>query len=433
MTIQTILARVQIADHIVKELEQTIAMLCSHGEYVAVRSSAVEEDGARHSFAGQLDTFLFVPPEQVAQTILAVWRSGFSERVLAYRREHDLNIPPEPPAVLVQVMIDADVSGVAFSADPVTGQRGSAVISALYGLGTSLVSGECDADTYTVDRGGTILTRTLANKTIAHRHDYRSTDENEVPTEGVRSVPVPVELAAQPALNDEQIREVVELVRRCEQHFGSPQDIEWSIIKGQLFLLQSRPITALAFRADPDGLYALWDNSNIAESYNGVTTPLTFSFARFAYEQVYRQMCRVLGTAEATILQHDDTFRHMIGLIQGRIYYNLLNWYRLLALMPGFRTNRRFMEQMMGVKEGLPESIVAEMGQSTWSGRLRDQFRLIASCSALLVGYYRLPREIHQFYQRIDHALGSAADTRPTWARCVPMNWLRSTARWKAS
>ncbi len=419
-TIQTILASVQIADYIVKELEQAIATLCPHGEYVAVRSSALEEDGARHSFAGQLDTFLFVPPEQVAQTILAVWRSGFSERMLAYRREHDLNMSMEPPAVLVQLMIDADISGVAFSADPVTGQRGIAIISALYGLGTALVSGECDADTYTVDRSGTILTCTLANKTIAHRHKHRIANENAASTEGVHPVPVPAELAAQAALTDEQIREVVELVRRCEQHFGSPQDIEWGITKGQLFLLQSRPITALASRADPDGQYALWDNSNIAESYNGVTTPLTFSFARFAYEQVYRQICRVLGTAESTILQHDDTFRHMIGLIQGRIYYNLLNWYRLLALMPGFRTNRRFMEQMMGVKEGLPESIVAEMGQFTWRGRLHDQFRLIASCFALLVSYYRLPHAIHQFYQRIDHALGSAADTRPDLGQMRP-------------
>ncbi|MBV9257397.1 MAG: hypothetical protein JO215_05210, partial [Ktedonobacteraceae bacterium] len=406
-TIQTILATVQIADHICKELEQAIATLCIHGEYVAVRSSALEEDGARHSFAGQLDTFLFVPPRQIMQTILAVWRSGFSERMLAYRREHSLNMSLEPPAVIVQLMIDADVSGVAFSADPVTGQRGIAIVSALYGLGTALVSGECDADTYTVERNGAILTRTLANKTIAHRHGDSIANETEAPLEGVHPVPVPPELASHAALKDEQIHEVVKLVRRCEQHFSFPQDIEWGIFKGQLFLLQSRPITALASMADPDGQYALWDNSNIAESYNGVTTPLTFSFARFAYEQVYRQMCRVLGTAEAAILQHDDTFRHMIGLIQGRVYYNLLNWYRLLALMPGFRTNRRFMEQMMGVKEGLPESIVAEMGQSTWKGRLRDQFRLIASCIVLLVRYYRLPHSIDQFYQRIDHALAT--------------------------
>ncbi len=156
---------------------------------------------------------------------------------------------------------------------------------------------------------------------------------------------------------------------------------------------------------DPDGQYALWDNSNIAESYNGITTPLTFSFARFAYEQVYRQMCRVLGVPETTIARYDDTFRHMIGLIQGRVYYNLLNWYRLLALMPGFTANRKFMESMMGVKEGLPESVVAELGRSTWGERVADRARLITTLATLLVSYRRLPRAIRHFSQRVERAL----------------------------
>ena len=108
---------------------------------------------------------------------------------------------------------------------------------------------------------------------------------------------------------------------------------------GRLYLLQSRPITSLAAVADPDGVLNIWDNSNIAESYNGVTTPLTFSFARRAYEEVYRQFCRILRVPEAKIIEHSaNVFRHMLGLIRGRIYYNLLNWYRLLALLPGFRS-----------------------------------------------------------------------------------------------
>ena len=394
--IKTILAGVRLDQHVREEIEREVVALCPHGEYVAVRSSALEEDGARHSFAGQFESYLFVSPERVMEKIIEVWRSGFSELVLTYRCEHGLPLPKEPPAVLVQRMVEAEVAGVAFSADPVSGRRGVAVVSALYGLGTSLVSGECDADMYTLARDGSILTHAIAEKHNAHRH---------ICGDVVELVPVPSALIAQPALADEQMRAIVALARDCEQHFGCPQDIEWALADGQLFLLQARPITSLAGMVDPDGQYALWDNSNIAESYNGITTPLTFSFARFAYEQVYRQMCRVLGVPETTIARYDDTFRHMIGLIQGRVYYNLLNWYRLLALMPGFTANRKFMESMMGVKEGLPESVVAELGRSTWGERVADRARLITTLATLLVSYRRLPRAIRHFSQRVERAL----------------------------
>src|SRR5713226_9008425 len=149
-TVEAILATVQLDARVSAELAGELIRLCPNEEQVAVRSSALDEDGAQYSFAGQLDTFLFVPPEHVAARVVSVWRSGFSARVLTYRREHGLDTVMDPPAVLVQRMVNADVTGVAFSADPVTGRRCVAIVSALYGLGTALVSGECDADTYAV-------------------------------------------------------------------------------------------------------------------------------------------------------------------------------------------------------------------------------------------------------------------------------------------
>ena len=125
---------------------------------------------------------------------------------------------------------------------------------------------------------------------------------------------------------------------------------------GPASLLQSRPITSLQALPDPDAPLTIWDNSNIVESYSGVTTPLTFSFARDAYQHVYQQFCRMMGVPEREITQHEETFANMLGLVRGRLYYNLLNWYRMLALLPGYRSNRRFMEQMMGVKEPLPRT-----------------------------------------------------------------------------
>jgi pyruvate,water dikinase len=395
----TVVEQLQPSPEVQAELRQALAELCPDGGLVAVRSSASDEDGAQHSFAGQLDSFLFVRPEEVPAKVGAVWRSGFSERIIAYRREHGLPLTPRPPSVLVQRMVQADAAGVAFGADPVSGRRRIAVVSAVWGLGTALVSGDADADTFHVDLDGSIIQRAIADKRCAHRAAPGS-------GEGVTAVAVPEEQARQPALTDKQVQAVAELVRRTGRHFGRPQDIEWAIEGGKLFLLQSRPITSLATVADPDGVLNLWDNSNIAESYNGITTPLTFSFARRAYEEVYRQFCRILRVPEAKIEASNEVFRHMLGLVRGRVYYNLLNWYRLLTLLPGFKANRRFMEQMMGVKEGLPESFVAQMTQSTRAERIKDRFRFFGSVFALVRNHFSLGKQIRRFYERLHTALG---------------------------
>ncbi|MFA6563145.1 MAG: PEP/pyruvate-binding domain-containing protein [Verrucomicrobiia bacterium] len=392
------------------ELADALVRLCPGGERVAVRSSAGDEDSAQHSFAGQLDSFLFVAPADVAGKAAAVWRSGFSERILAYRRERGLTQPPRPPAVLVQRMANADRAGVAFGADPVSGRRGVAVVAAVYGLGNALVAGDADADTWHVDRDGNILKREIVCKRTASRFDPAR-------PEGVSNVVLPGADASQPALTDEQVRAVAELARQTGRWFGRPQDIEWAIEGGRLSLLQSRPITSIASVADPDGVLNLWDNSNIAESYSGVTTPLTFSFARRAYEEVYRQFCRLMGVPAAAVAAHDNTFRNMLGLIRGRVYYNLLNWYRMLALLPGFRVNRRFMEQMMGVKEGLPGSIVTSLERATWRDRLADSAHLALTVAGLIINHARLPALIRRFYRRLDDALApprpALEDMRP--------------------
>jgi pyruvate,water dikinase len=382
------------------EIADALAQLCPDGAPVAVRSSASDEDGAQHSFAGQLDSFLFVPADDVPAKVAAVWRSGFGERILAYRREHNLGPTPRPPSVLVQRMVRADVAGVAFGADPVSGRRRLAVVSAVYGLGTALVSGDADADTYHVDAAGAIVERAIADKRSAHRAAPGR-------GEGVETVPVPEEQARRPALSDAQVRAVAELVRRTGRHFGRPQDIEWAIEGGRLYLLQSRPITSLTRTADPDGTINVWDNSNIAESYNGVTTPLTFSFARRAYEEVYRQFCRILRVPEKKIADSANVYRHMLGLVQGRVYYNLLNWYRLIAMLPGFQANRGFMEQMMGVKERLPDELVGDMTASTLGERVKDRFRLMGSMFALVRQHFGIGKQIRLFYRRLHDALGT--------------------------
>jgi pyruvate,water dikinase len=388
---------IALSDSVADELQQAVARLAPHGEWLAVRSSASDEDGELHSFAGQLESYLNVPPRDVADRVKDVWRSGFTERILAYRREHGLSPAPRPPAVLVQRMIAPRAAGVAFSADPISGRRGLAVVSAVFGLGSALVSGDADADTWVVDRARNIVEQRIVQKSRMHAPDPDARD-------GVRIAEVPADLATRPALEAEEVLAVADLARAAERHAGRPQDIEWALAD-RLYLLQSRPITSLAARPDPDGRLAIWDNSNIVESYSGVTTPLTFSFAREIYEHVYRQFCRMMGVPGRVVAERDEMFRNMLGLVRGRLYYNLLNWYLMLALLPGYRVNRRFMEQMMGVKEALPETVAEDIVASVKRGRALDALYLGRTTARLVANHLMLPRRIQAFYRRLEDAL----------------------------
>ncbi len=397
--IRSALDDVIVSPSVLAEINAALQELSCNGGRFAVRSSAADEDSVDRSFAGQLESYLSVPADAVAEKVVAVWRSGFSERALAYRSDEGRSlVPKRAPAVVIQQMIDAQSAGVAFSADPVSGRRGVVVISAVLGLGTAVVSGESDADIYEVDRSGKISRTVVATKKIRHRYDPGA-------PEGVSACNVPSEEQNARVLTDEQARGIAAMARQISRQLGRAQDIEWAIENGKLYLLQARPITTMRDLPDPDAVRNIWDNSNITESYSGITTPLTFSFARAAYEAVYREFCRILKVPDSTIAANEQTFRHMLGLIRGRVYYNLLNWYRVLALLPGFTVNRRFMEQMMGVKESLPDDVVDRLTAATFRERARDAWHLGRMLAALVWNYLTLGQRTERFYLRLNRAL----------------------------
>jgi len=390
----------RLAPHIESEVTRALRRIAGDGGTWAVRSSAIDEDSATHSFAGQLESYLFVPLDGVPDRIADVWRSAFGERVLAYRHEHNLHGLPQAPAVLIQQMVNADVSGVAFSVDPVTGNRATAVIGSLYGLGTALVSGDAEADTHHVDIDEKIIKRQLASKTTGHRFSPDSADRIELIT-------IDGDRADKPALRDDQVLAVAGLAREAEQFFDCPQDIEWAITSNELYLLQSRPITSLDKQPHPIGTLAIWDNSNIAESYGGITTPLTFTFARNAYEGVYGQLCAIFRIPRNRIKDNRDTLANMLGLIQGRVYYNLLNWYRLLATMPGYKMNRAFLEQMIGVKESAPDDLLGAKERVSWQARLVDGLHFARTVTSIAANFFLLKTKMKRFYRRVEEAVGS--------------------------
>jgi phosphohistidine swiveling domain-containing protein len=353
--------------------EQLHAALARLGDGpFAVRSSGAMEDGAGNSFAGQFDSYLEVGSDDVGKRIADVRASARSEAILSYCSERGVSAPGTP-TVLVQRMIAPRCAGVAFSADPVSGRRGMAVVSAVAGTGEKLVSGECDGETWRISRDGE----------TAGPSDREFLDESTA-------------------------RSVAALARRCESACGCPQDIEWAIdAAGRLWLLQSRPITTLGLTPDPDDTLRVWDNSNIAESYGGVTTPLTFSFARRIYDSVYREFCALMSVPRDRIERSEEVFPQMLGLIRGRVYYNLPNWYRVLALLPGFQLNRGFMEQMMGVKEPLPDEIVDQIIAENRSSQLTDWLALIRTGIGLVRQHLGLRRQIARFQVRLDQALAA--------------------------
>lgn len=133
--------------------------------------------------------------------------------------------------------------------------------------------------------------------------------------------------------------------------------------------------------------------------------PLTFSFARHVYEEVYHQFVKILRVPARRIEANRDVFGRMLGLVRGHVYYNLLSWYRVLAMLPGFAVNRHFMEQMMGVKEPLPEDVVAEIVGSPRKSTLRDYAEIGGTIAGLITSHVTLPKSIEAFYLRLEETL----------------------------
>jgi len=205
---------------------------------VAVRSSAIDEDGAGASFAGQHDTYLGVSgADQVWWAIARCVASFAGDRALAYRRRAGLAAAPERAAVLVQRLVPADASGVVFSANPVTGARDEIVVNAAFGLGESVVSGMVTPDAIVLGRDDlAVRDHAVADKramTVA------------IPDGGTREVPVPGRLRTRPAIDAEQARAVARLAAALERETGRPVDVEVAWAGSDLFLLQCRPITTL--------------------------------------------------------------------------------------------------------------------------------------------------------------------------------------------
>lgn len=206
---------------------------------IAARSSATAEDMPDASFAGQQETYLNVQGEdKVVENVQNCWASLFTPRAIFYREKHDYAHEDVLISILIQKMVNADKAGVLFTSHPSTGDPDKEVIEANWGLGETVVSGSVTPDTYVVDKEtGKILDVTIGSKEAITIRDPETRETTEEPT--------PKDKREAQVLSDEEAKILAELGRKVEDHYGHPQDIEWAEEEGEIFLVQSRPVTVL--------------------------------------------------------------------------------------------------------------------------------------------------------------------------------------------
>lgn len=222
--------------------EQIISFYTQIGsgrEPVAVRSSGTAEDLDDASFAGQQETYLFViGNDDVVKFIKECWASLYNDRAIFYRKEKNFDERSISIAVVVQSMISAQKAGVMFTSNPITNDYDTVVLEAAWGLGEAVVSGIVTPDNLWIDKNtGEVTTEYISEKeTMVIRLNERG---------GTKEVPVPEELREAPVLTDDERNQLVELAKKIEAFYKKPEDIEWAIVDGQVYLLQSRPITTM--------------------------------------------------------------------------------------------------------------------------------------------------------------------------------------------
>ncbi|GAA0612131.1 PEP/pyruvate-binding domain-containing protein [Sporichthya brevicatena] len=286
----------------VLERDLAAAMAELGAPFVAVRSSGTAEDLADSSFAGMHDTFLDVVPANVAAAVRDCWASLWTPRAAVYRQTRGFDHLEAAMAVVVQTMVEADVSGVGFTGNPLTADTTESVIDASWGLGEAVVSGSVTPDhfvfkhqqVYANNQSAYALVPTrslgvtlrLKEKTVGSKEHKIVRDP--VTGSGTVAQEVSEEQRADFSLSDADALRVAELGYRVQKHYDDlPQDIEWAIADGELYLLQSRPITGVNFAWDEDvdawqtvteTEDAVWTRVVSDEGWTGAITPLMYSF-----------------------------------------------------------------------------------------------------------------------------------------------------------
>ena len=294
----------------------------SAAETFAVRSTFEGEDTGDSSFAGQFDTFLDVPRDEVPAAVARVRESYRKETIRAYKEALESKaqglsgaLPSERETatapVLVQEMLHPDLAGVAFSANPV-GILNEIVLVVGEGLGDAVVEDRADTTTYYYNKDDELY--------------YYETQGDS------------------PTLDTALLKKLWDLVQRVEDLYGRPMDIEYAVCGTDVYLLQARPITTLSGKPP-----IVLDSSNIVESYPDLTLPLSQSFAKEIYYEIFRALLVRATENDPVVNRLESSLRDMVAMANGRVYYRITSWYDVLRLLPFSDRFIAIWQEMLGV------------------------------------------------------------------------------------
>lgn len=299
-----------VPDFIWVDKDTDIGSLNIPWDFCSVRSSASVEDGTKNSFAGQFDTYLNVPTKEVPAKILECFRSMDNTNVHDYAKHNDLDMSQMSMGVIVQKMIASEYSGVCFTANP-QGLLNEMVIVVGKGTGDNVVEDKVDTTSYY----------------------YHVTDKLYY-FEGKEDY-----------LTTECLEKIVDLASAMQPILGDLLDIEFAIEGDEVYILQARTITTLSAE-NP----LIMDNSNIVESYPGISLPLTCSFVNIVYSGIFRSVSGRVLKNKKELSKYEDVFKNMVGNVNGRMYYKISNWYTLIKFLPMNYKIIPIWQDMMGVK-----------------------------------------------------------------------------------
>lgn len=209
-----------------------------NARFMAVRSSATAEDSKTASWAGELETYLFVTEKNLLDSVKKCWSSLFTPRAIFYRHEKKLLKAKVSVAVVVQKMINSEVSGICFTVHPVTKDHNQMIIEAGWGLGEAIVSGMITPDSYIIDKKENLIMDVSVSS-------QQKMIIQKAATGGSKTVAVPKVKQAKQKLSGSQIMQLAGICQKIEKHYRHPQDIEWALSEDKFYIVQSRPITTL--------------------------------------------------------------------------------------------------------------------------------------------------------------------------------------------
>ena len=356
---------------------------------IVVRSSAVGEDSARASFAGQLDSFLHVRTLAGLETaLLDCWASCWSERAIAYRAARGLEV--SSMGVVVQTQVDALAAGVLFTRTA----EGTILVEHTPGLGDALVAGAINPGRFVLRRDG---------------NGFRVLSAGDRAVTNMQTL----------LFSRSRLTELGRLATKLEEGLGGPQDVEWAIDRsGVLYLVQSRPITAIPTigAAPPFGPAVRWSDANVNENFPEPISPFLYSIASAGYAHYFRNLARAFGLSKSRIAQMDDALRHIIGVHGARMYYNLTNIHTVLRMAPFGDTLVAAFNSFVGAG--------GSFGTTTpnKTNRLRELVELAVMGVKITSLYLFLGRRVASFEQLVDDF---ASRTEPDRLAALSLRELR--------